>query len=179
MKSITILSLSLFEIAIAPAFHFFSPPPPCLLLPFLRSFPFPNVFHFLAFCLPPTFSLITALTFILPYLSTSFSASTAPVFFIFHSTFILLLLFYFHLSSLPASFVLFFPLLSLFSTNDNIFSFPPTALKGWFRLFEEWLYEVFKPLKKRYQFKCVLYLDYFHCITLLSNSLFWWRTVVL
>lgn len=96
MKSITILSLTLFEIAITASLSLLfsfasstSPPISLLFPPFLRlpSYcPFPR--------LPPW--LYTALTFILPYLSSS--ASTALVFFIFHSTFILPFLLYFHLS---------------------------------------------------------------------------------
>lgn len=63
MKSITILSLSLFEIAIAASLSFFFSPSPCLLIPFLSPFPSPHP----SSCLFPHVS-VPALTFIPPYL---------------------------------------------------------------------------------------------------------------
>lgn len=103
-----------------PPFRSFSPPPPPLLLPSLCSFPFSLVF----LCTVPPPRLYPALTFILPYLSSS--ATTALVFFIFHSTFILPFLLYFNLSFplLPAlSLCFLFPLSFPFS-YDNIFLSP-------------------------------------------------------
>lgn len=123
MKSITILSLSLFEIAITASLSLLfssassASPPVSLLFP-----PFPRLPPYCPFPrLPPC--LYPALTFILTYLSSS--TSTALVFFIFHSTFILPFLLYFHLSFsfLPACLFAFFSP-KFPRSYDNIFPSP-------------------------------------------------------
>lgn len=122
------ISLSLFQIAITASLSLLSPPPPCLLLLLLCSFPFSIVFHRLV--PSPTFSHSTTLSPLSPlFYLILISASTALVFLIFPSPFILpLLSFSTLISSLNPNPRFLLP--SIFSLLWRHFFFSHSALCG-------------------------------------------------